>query len=327
MSLDLDRLEKPRLRGGRLIARCPACAEIGVDRSCDHLFIADEGRGPFGCVVNPGPGGDAHRKRIFELVGVQEKPGRFRPSPVPCCTPATPKPAPRIPVLRPLTVGEMTAVATLRGWPVFAGLELLTRRGLLWQGDVFDDGQTWPAWIVTDSTLRNAQARRIDGQPWQGIGNAKAKTLPGCDPSWPIGTAGIGNRPFVLLCEGQPDFCASLMVAWFEGLPVESVAPVCMTGAGNSIHADALPVFAGKHVRVAVHGDDAGRKAGKHWAQQLYGAGAACVDWFDFSGLVRRDGQPVKDLADFATQLDLDCLPVANMFGDQFGNFPTIDAA
>jgi hypothetical protein len=289
---------------------------MGVDRAGEHLFIADEGRGPFGCVVNPCPAGDAHRKRIFELVGVQEKPGRFRPFPLPCCVPATPKPAPRIPFLRPLTVGEMTVVATSRGWPVFAGLELLTRRSLLWQGDVFDDGQTWPAWIVADSTRRNAQARRLDGQPWQGIGDAKAKTLPGCDPSWPIGAAEIGNCPFVLLCEGQPDFCASLLVAWFEGLPVDLVAPVCMTGAGNSIHADALPAFAGKHVRIAVHDDDAGHEAGKRWAGQLFRAGAARVEWFDFSGLVRCDGQPVNDLGDFATLLDPESPPFACVLTD-----------
>jgi hypothetical protein len=108
----------------------------------------------------------------------------------------------------------------------------------------------------------------------------------------------------VVLCEGQPDFCAALLVAWFEGLPVNLVAPLCVTGAGNSIHADALPHFAGKHIRLAVHDDDAGRKAGERWAGQLYRAGAERVDSFDFAGLTKNDGQPVKDLADFATLLD-----------------------
>jgi hypothetical protein len=189
--LDLDRLEKPRLCGGKLIARCPACAENGSDKAGEHLFIADDGRGPFGCIVNPGPHGEVHRKRIWELAGSPTNTGLSHPLSAPRVSPM-PKSVPRIPPLRRLAVGEMDAVATLRGWPLFAGLELLTRRGLLWQGDVFDDGQHWPAWIVADSTRRNAQARRLDGQPWQGIGDAKAKTLPGCDPSWHW--CG-GNRP------------------------------------------------------------------------------------------------------------------------------------
>ena len=302
MSLDLDRLEKPRCRGGKLIARCPACAEMGADKSCEHLFIADEGRGPFGCIAFVGPAGDAHRKHIWELAGINGS-AKARPVPLARSRP-TVKALPSIPQLRPLNVKEMASIALLRGWPSFVGLELLTRRGLVWQGLAYDDGQGWPAWVITDSSRRNAQARRLDGALWQGIGDKKAKTLPGSDPSWPIGCAEIGDRPFVLLCEGQPDFCAALLVAWWEELSVDHVAPVCMAGAGNSIHADALPCFAGKHVRIAVHADDHGREAGKRWAAQLWRADAAWVDGFDFSGLERRDGQPVKDLADFATQFD-----------------------
>ena len=167
------------------------------------------------------------------------------------------KSKPRIPPLPALTVTEMADIAHLRGWPLFAGLELLTRRGLLWHGMVRDAGRDWPAWIVTDSTRRNAQARRMDGQPWKGI-DAKAKSLPGVEASWPIGAVEIGDRPLVLLCEGQPDFCAALLVVWFEGVSVEHVAPVCMAGAGHLIHADALPCFTSKHVPIAVHADDGG---------------------------------------------------------------------
>ncbi len=311
MSLDLDRLDKPRCRGGKLIARCPACAEMGADKSCEHLFIADDGRGPFGCIAFAGASGEAHRKRIWELVGIN---GTAKARPVPLARPKpTAKALPALPPLRPLTVQEMAAVAHLRGWPSFAGLELLTQRGLLWQGSAYDDGNTWPSWIITDSKRRNAQARRLDGKVWAGIGGAKAKTLPGCDPSWPIGCAEIGDRHLVILCEGQPDFAAALLVAWWEGV---DVAPVCVTGAGNSINTDALPLFAGKHVLIAVHTDNQGREAGKRWADQLWRAGAACVDGFDFSELEQRDGQPVKDLADFAKVLDLEDLPVPRVLRD-----------
>jgi len=206
----------------------------------------------------------------------------------------------------------MAQIADLRGWQYFAGLQLLADRGLMFYADVFDDGMTWPAWLITDSTRRNAQARRLDGKAWQGIGGAKAKTLPARDPSWPIGAAEIGDHSLVILCEGQPDFAAALLVAWWEET---DIAPVCMTGAGNSINPDALPLFACKHVRIAVHADDQGREAGKRWAGQLWRAGVACVDGFDFSGLERREGKPVKDLADYATLLDLDDPPHARVFG------------
>ena len=40
----------------------------------------------------------------------------------------------------------------------------------------------------------------------------------------------------------------------------------------------------------------------------------AVVDGFDFAGLMRADGQPVKDLADYATTLDLDRPDAARVF-------------
>ncbi len=313
MSLDLDRLDKPRCRGGKLIARCPACAEMGADKSCEHLFIADDGRGPFGCIAFAGPAGEQHRKRIYELVGTTTSaPAKARRVPLARFRPPT-RTSPSIPTLRLLSIEEMTQIAHLRGWQYFVGLQLLADRGLLFYGDVFDDGRTWPAWVITDATHRNAQARRLDGKPWQGIGGAKAKTLPGCDPSWPIGCAEIGDRHFVMLCEGQPDFAAALLVAWWEKM---DVAPICITGAGNSIHTDALSLFAGKHVRIAVHTDDQGREAGKRWAHQLWLARATRVDGFDFGGLEQRDGQPVKDLADFAKGLDPEARSTARILGD-----------
>lgn len=315
MSLDLDRLEKPRIWGGNLIARCPACAEVGADRSCEHLFIADEGRGRFGCVIYPHPTGNEHRRRIWELVG-QRDASLQGVLATPNAQKEKMRGKPRLPVLRPLNVEEMATVAAVRGWHSFGGLELLTQRGLLWHGNVFDDDREWPAWIITDSTRRNAQARRLDGKLWHGIHDKKAKTLPGSDPSWPIGAAEIGERPFVALCEGQPDFCAALFVAWWEGLEIAKVAPVCLTGAGNSIHTDAFPYFAGKVVRITVHDDPEGRDAARRWADQLYRAGATHVDGFDFAGILTRDGQLVQDLADFATLLDPDESVSVRVFDD-----------
>ncbi len=315
MPLDLARLENARQRGNRLTARCPACAETGSDRKGEHLAIFADGR--FACVMNPGPAGEVHRQRIFDLAGIKEHPGQPARAPVIALQrPQPARPALHLPPLRRLTVGEMLAIIKLRGWPMDAGLELLTRRGLLWQGNVFDGGEHHPAWIVTDSARRNAQARRLDGQPWQGIKGAKAKSLPGSQASWPIGAPEIGARPFVMLCEGGPDFLAALLVAWFEsermaGFSVEHAAPVCLCGAGQTIPPDALDFFTGKHVRIFIHADDEGNAAAKRWAAQLYQARAKSVDGFDFAGLTRPDGQPVKDLADFAKLLDPEDPPVA----------------
>ena len=69
MSLDISKLKNLRTRGEKTIAGCPACAELGQDRTCEHLLVSTDGR--FGCVVYSGDGPEAreHRRRIFALCG------------------------------------------------------------------------------------------------------------------------------------------------------------------------------------------------------------------------------------------------------------------
>jgi hypothetical protein len=69
MSLDISKLENARERSGKVIARCPACAEAGHDKKGEHLFICEDRR--FGCVIYPGDGSEAkeHRRRISTLCG------------------------------------------------------------------------------------------------------------------------------------------------------------------------------------------------------------------------------------------------------------------
>jgi len=308
--LDLDRLETVRVRGGKVIARCPACAETGADRSGNHLSIFDQGRGAFACIAFAGQSGDEHRRRIFELAGIAK--GAAKAAPL-LARISPPRPAPRrelsLPPLSQPTMGELDAIARVRGWPSFAGLELLSRRGLLGMADVSDGGEFHRAWVISDSARHHAQARRLDGRTWSGIGGAKAKSLPGSVAAWPIGVSDIGARPWVVLCEGQPDFAAALLVAWWEGAAVDDIAPVCMAGTGPAIHPDALALFAGKNVLIPQHNDhsEAGAIAAAKWAAQLYEAGAARVDGFDFAGVTLKNGNPCKDLADYATVLVGDC--------------------
>jgi hypothetical protein len=223
-----------------------------------------------------------------------------------------------LPPLSQPTIGELDAIARLCGWHSFAGLEVLSRRGLLGMADVADGGAIHRAWVILDSARRHAQARRLDGRPWSGIAGAKAKSLPGSVAAWPIGASEIGARTRVVLCEGQPNFAAVLLVAWWEGPDVGDIAPVCMAGTGPAIHPEALAHFAGKKVLIPQHNEqsEAGAIAAARWSAQLYDAGAARVDGFDFAGITLGNGTPCKDLADYATVLNSDaetqrCCPSA----------------
>lgn len=308
MRLNIDRLEKARIRGGKLIARCPVCAEAGADRRCEHLVVFEAGNGAFRCIADPDGAGGFHSKRIFALVGIGQPLASYLCAKTACKKTDSPAPglavsSPIIPPLRPLALGEMLGIANARNWSRITGLALLSRRGLLHYGEAQDSRRRFPSWIITDSLRRNAQARRLDGRPWRGIGDAKAKTLPGSQASWPIGAADIGDREVVVITEGMPDFCCTLLVACFEGLNPDKIAPVTITGAGHTIDKSALPYFRGKKIRIVEHLDAAGANAGRRWAEQLWQAGASSVDGFRFSSVTDSRGRPVKDLADFAATL------------------------
>lgn len=68
MSLDLSKLEKVKARQDRIIARCPACWEMGNDASGNHLVIWPDGR--FGCSVFPDD--KSHRQIIAKLAGLPD---------------------------------------------------------------------------------------------------------------------------------------------------------------------------------------------------------------------------------------------------------------
>jgi hypothetical protein len=229
-----------------------------------------------------------------------EAPVRFTPRP-PSPSPATKtKYPPRN--LRVPTHAELATIATRRTL-CDEGLQLAVDRGMLWVGEVWDNGLFPSCWIITDRTHRNMQARRLDGQPFV-IQDApkKAKTCKGFESGWPIGLreAGEPDVQAVLVVEGGPDLLAAHHFAWCEKRE-RNTAVVCLTGCKNRLDLPDSAGLAGKRVRIVPHVDleDQGQAAALSWARQLSAIGAT-VDILNLDGLLRCDTERVKDLNDLA---------------------------
>jgi hypothetical protein len=205
-----------------------------------------------------------------------------------------PRQKPVFPDLKRGTDEELQALADLRKIS-FAACFIARGAGLLH----FETLHGHRAFLLTDDARLAAQARRLDGQPWDHIG-AKAWTLPGSWAAWPVGLGTGAAYPAFMLCEGGPDLLAALHFI-HERDAETLVFPVGMLGASMAIHEDALPLLAGKRIRIFPHTDPAGAKAANRWAAQLATVGAI-VDCADFTGLRKADGSPVADLND-ATQI------------------------
>ena len=77
MPIEIGKLEKVKAASGKLIARCPACAESDEDTDGKHFAAYDDPRntasrryGRFACVTHQGD--REHWRRIFELVCVPD---------------------------------------------------------------------------------------------------------------------------------------------------------------------------------------------------------------------------------------------------------------
>ena len=111
-----------------------------------------------------------------------------------------------------------------------------------------------------------------------------------------MGAANIGAKPVVLLVEGMPDLLAAVQVIGVQGRHHDT-AVVAMLGAGQKIHPQSFPYFAGKYVRLFPHRDEAGIRATETWCRQLQRVGAT-VDCFNHERFEKKPGQPCKDLND-----------------------------
>lgn len=245
--------------------------------------------------------------------------------------PDPPPPLPVKPVLPALhapRAGHLRAIARTRGLDL-AALEIAVARGLLW----VCQHRGFTCWAVTDVARWLCQVRRLDGKPFTRKDGStfKAWTLPKCRAGWPLGIGeavkpsrnstndssnGIPQPlPLIAICEGGPDMLAVLHLAHSLGC-ADRVAPVAMLGASTRIVPDALPLFAGRRVRLFPHADVAhedgtapGLEAAARWQDQLTDAGAE-VDVFDLAGIPGADGFACKDLNDLAR------VPVASLDDD-----------
>ena len=156
----------------------------------------------------------------------------------------------------------------------------------------------------------------MDGEPFAAVigtplEKRKSHAIKGSQKTWPVGISEALEFPGISLHEGIPDFLAAHYVVLWEQASHHKqrnvrCAPVAMLSSSPAICAEALPLFAGKHVRIFAHSEGAGLEGAAKWQDQLRSAGAWPVDVFDFSAYRKRDGNRVNDLWEFTHELHPD---------------------
>lgn len=139
-------------------------------------------------------------------------------------------------------------------------------------------------WVVADASLRNAQARRMDGREWGRDGKIKAWTIG--SSSWPLMSNNVPQCDTVLMVEGGPDILAACHLMLADGVKWGIVA---LLGASVRLRPDALNCLTGKRVIIIPHcdkvdpktGKQAGFEAARRWAQQMkdHGMGIRPEEW------------------------------------------------
>lgn len=208
------------------------------------------------------------------------------------------KSKPNAPVLRIGTGDELAQLAVDRGLTV-EGLKYASDAGVL----RFLRCCGLPCWVVLDASGWCYEARRLDGKMFSetkgGLPARKAHTLLGSAKNWPVGTANIARLATdpVLVVEGGPDLLAAYDLCFRLGR--FDCRPISFLGRGvRQIHAEALPAFECRHVRIVPHidHDNGGVQAAKLWAEQLAGTGAR-IEIFHLDR-VQHPGSGIKDLND-----------------------------
>jgi hypothetical protein len=248
-------------------------------------------------------------RRVIEWAGLADG------APLPPVRLVAPQPVPRRQPrdrlrgldLREPTVGELAEIRNQRGWSVFAGLEIASRRGLLRIANVPHGSALVLSWILTDSARKTAWARRLDGKPWQFThGESKANSLRS-DPDHPPGLNDVisADRRAVVIAEGEPDALAALTLAWGAGA-ADRIGVVCVNGAARPLSPSVCASLVGRRVRILRQFDPPGpdgkrtsHAAAAAWTRSLTEAGVA-------ADCLSLDGLPVKDLADLIRDVEPD---------------------
>lgn len=245
------------------------------------------------------------------LLAGGERPTSFKP----------PQPAPPVDaVVRPLPdhtgfgPGDATKIQRL------AKVRPYHREGLQWARErgVLVFGPQWgrDCYGVSDDSGRVLEVRRMDGQLFSAVAGTaleerKSHAVKGSQKTWPVGIREALEFPGISLHEGMPDFLTAHYVLLWEQASNHKLrdvrcAPVAMLSSSPAICTEALPLFAGKHVRIFAHSEGAGLEGAAKWQTQLRSAGAWPVDLFDFSAYRKRDGSRVNDLWEFTHVLHPD---------------------
>ena len=191
------------------------------------------------------------------------------------------EPKPEPPVKPPAAVPQMRyslalaqKLATQRG----LGIEGVDMAGCIYKTLGFANYLGHECWFLFDAGRRHFEYRRLDGElipeytspTGKHYPASKAKCITGRNNKrWPLGLClSISVPPGmpVVLVEGMPDYLAACELAFHAQ---REFLPVAMLGTGASISPDALPLFAGRSVRILAHPGEAGATAASKWAAQL----------------------------------------------------------
>lgn len=276
MKLILERLEKPKERGGRIIARCPACAEIGKDTAADNLAIFENGN--FACAVYQG---DAeHSKRILQLAGDKSQIKREFITPV--YRPAPPS-EPPLPRLTPRQVEVMLRCIERLGKSDQLCISIAAKRG--WKPETIRHAaqDMSMGWLNFDGDVRKPDSTCPDSAPCFIYSAGLKVRFMGPDGKKTfrfLKSEGLNHKSLwrselitrntktVWLTEGEPD-ALRLMDMGIDEIDGNTEVVCALPDGGYTIRRDEIELLRGREVIFVPDTDEKGLKA-KHRLTRIF---------------------------------------------------------